>query len=295
MKVAITGATGQLGQILTPLLKQNHQCLAFDQQTWDITNNEQSEAIIKAFSPDCLINLAAFTKVDLAETAQALATKINYLAVESLATLTNQYNIRFIQLSTNYVFAGSKFHYYPESAKTHPLNHYGFSKLQGEIATKFANPHATIIRTSSLYSAIEPNFCTQIINTLLNQQELTVINNEYTQPTACQDLATFIENIINYPKLKDIIHYSGNDTVSWYEFANLIAKQLKNYLPSLKTVINACNHWNSLAKRPQYALLDNQLRIKLFGDLDSTLQISTNATIKDYLKKRGLPITKELN
>ncbi|MCV2502769.1 MAG: NAD(P)-dependent oxidoreductase [Neisseriaceae bacterium] len=260
MRILITGAHGQLAKSAIPILEIQHDIYAFSKYDLDITNTNLVKNTLINLKPDYVLNFAAYNHVDLAQIEQKLCDEINHLAVREIAFLTQQYGIGLIHISSNYVFSGEKHHLYTEQDLCQPINYYGLSKYRGEQAVLRENPQAVIICTSSLYSSFGNNFITKIIQQIKDKKPMSVVNDAYTQPTSCHSLVLFIQYLLEQkPKLSGLIHFTDDEILSWYEYAQIIAETyVKNY-PKLSADITPIQSSpNSI--RPKYALLNNKLR-----------------------------------
>ena len=231
MRVLITGASGQLGQSLLMQKNHLHELIAFSRTQLDITDADQLNTFIKESKPDVVINLAAYTAVDQAETNIDAAFAVNAEAVKNIAKITNHHQIPIIHLSTDYVFSGDKELPYLETDIPNPINVYGKSKLAGEIAIRKHNPMHIIVRSSWVFSAIGKNFLKTILRLTQEKKEISVVNDQIGGPTCADDLASFLIVLLNQlNKFSDtdwgVYHYCGTPYVSWFEFAQEIINQL---------------------------------------------------------------------
>jgi dTDP-4-dehydrorhamnose reductase len=197
MLALITGASGQLGQSLLMQKNHQHELIAFNRDQLDITNFDRLTDVFEKSKPDVLINLAAYTNVDKAETEIDLAFAVNAIAVKNLAQLTNQYEIPIIHLSTDYVFSGDKGSPYLESDTPNPVNVYGKSKLAGEVAIRECNPKHIILRSSWIFSDKGKIFLNTILQMAKQQKTISVVNDQIGGPTSAGDLASFLIKPLN--------------------------------------------------------------------------------------------------
>ncbi len=233
MRALITGASGQLGQSLLMQKNHQHELIAFNRDQLDITNFDRLTDVFEKSKPDVLINLAAYTNVDKAETEIDLAFAVNAIAVKNLAQLTNQYEIPIIHLSTDYVFSGDKRSPYLETDTPNPVNVYGKSKLAGEVAIRECNPRHIILRSSWIFSDKGKNFLNTVLQLAKQQKTIFVVNDQIGGPTCADDLASFLIELLNQlPAFADsdwgVYHYCEAPYVSWFEFAQEILCQLES-------------------------------------------------------------------
>ena len=206
-----------------------------------------------------IVNCAAYTQVDKAESDQVAAQFTNAVAPAILASLCE----RFIHFSTDYVFNGYGFRPYNEASETNPSSVYGASKLAGESAVMTSNPSSVIIRTSWVYSDIGNNFVKTMLRLGKERKELRVVSDQIGTPTYAYDLAKLVvENGIDGWKFKSgIYHYSNEGVASWYDFAYEIMKIAKL---SCKIIPIKSEEYPTSAKRPHYSVLD---KTKIKNDL----------------------------
>ena len=280
--ILVTGAKGQVGSELQDLAVKYPYTLFFtDRETLDITEKEAVEDFCKKNAITHIINAAAYTAVDKAETDKENADKVNHLAVKYLAQVAKEQNISLIHISTDYVFDGKNYKPYIEEDPTNPQGVYGATKLAGEQALQEINPkNSIIIRTSWVYSSYGANFVKTMLHLGKEREELGVIYDQVGTPTYAKDLAQTILDII--PQIKsdtvEIYHYSNEGVLSWYDFAKEIMRmaKLKCRISPIET-----KEYPTPAKRPHYSLLNKAKIKKEFGlsipywkdSLDECLQV----------------------
>mgnify|MGYP001471124637 CR=1 FL=1 len=279
--ILITGSKGQLGNSLKKISKAyDYNFIFTDRSNLDITNFELLKEFFKKNKIDVLINCAAYTNVEKAEFKQNLAKKINHKAVSFLANICYKYNIQLIHISTDYVFDGNQDRIYTENDITSPISYYGKTKLDGEYSIlKYNLNNSIIIRTSWLYSELENNFVSKILNRFFKNSEVQVVSDEVGSPTNSHDLAKTILEII--PKIKNnqtqIYHFSNIGYCSRIEFAN----EIKNIINSKVKLIPYIKKVKKII-RPKFSALDISKITKDFQIKNKTWQTSLNAHIKNY-------------
>lgn len=267
MKVLITGASGQLGSELQATCPPGISLIATDADTLDITRPEQIEKTVAAQQPDIIINTAAYTAVDKAETDAQRAYAINHLAAATLAKTAAQHGLYLLQISTDFVFDGSQSRPYLPDAAANPLGVYGASKLAGEQAVQEHCPTAAIIRTSWLYSAYGHNFVKTMLRLMAERESLGVVADQIGTPTWTGTLATALWSFIEH-KPRGILHCADNGVASWYDFAIAIQEEalargmLANAIPvhPLRS-----EEYPTPAQRPAFSVMDRQATERLLG------------------------------
>ena len=269
--ILVTGSEGQLGSELRAIAFRFTQNNLFftNRLTLDITDYNAVKAFTETNKINAIINCAAYTSVDSVESKSKLADAVNHLAVSNLAKIAKQNNIKFIHISTDYVFDGNSQRPYNENDTPNPQSVYGQTKLDGELAMQKINPaNSIIIRTSWLYSRHGNNFVKTMLKLAETKSEISVVSDQIGSPTSAVDLAAAIFTIL--PKIKnnsvEIFHYSNEGLCSWYDFAQEIFR-IKN----IKTLVNAVktSEFPMLVKRPTYSVLDKS-KIKTRFNLEIT-------------------------
>ncbi|WP_262264744.1 dTDP-4-dehydrorhamnose reductase [Pantoea dispersa] len=222
MRVLLTGAYGQLGRCLLDRVPAEWILLACGSAELDITDRPAVERVVKKFRPDVIINAAAYTAVDKAETDRIRAMKVNAIGPENLAIAAHQHGARLIHLSTDYVFDGSKKTPYTESDLPCPINFYGLSKWEGEKRVFSVLPDAVVIRTSWVFSEYGANFVKTMLRLAETRSEISVVNDQFGCPTYAGDLAQAIITLASRAEAAGVYHYCGDVAVSWCEFAQAI-------------------------------------------------------------------------
>ena len=255
-KILVTGANGQLGQCLQKISSQfeEFEFIFTDSETLDITNKEEVNDFFWQNAPDFCINAAAYTAVDLAETDIEKAFLVNADGTENLAEACAENNAQFIHISTDYVFDGENNLAYTEEDFTNPLGVYGASKLAGDELALEVNPCSVILRTSWVYSEFGKNFVKTMLNLFATKEELSIVADQFGQPTNANDLAEAIMKIIKSEKITPgIFNFSNLGRISWFDFAEKIAE-----LSEAKIKLNAIetSQYPTPAKRPKNSVLD---------------------------------------
>jgi dTDP-4-dehydrorhamnose reductase len=265
-KILVIGASGQLASELI-YLKKNYPKFEFRftaQLETDISNRDAVKSIVEKVQPEYIINCAAYTAVDKAETDSDRAYAINEAGAKNLAEIAKEFNAFLIHISTDFVFDGTNTNPYIESDTVNPISVYGASKLKGEQAIQATNGDYTIIRTSWLYSSFGANFVKTMLRLGTEKESLNVVSDQIGSPTYCRDLAEFIlKNIDNFKAHnQQIYHFSNLGIASWYEFAAEIMK-----LANLKCQVSPIptSGYPTPAARPAYSVMDKS---KLMTDFN---------------------------
>ena len=268
IKILITGANGQVGRELSFLQAEFEQfdCTILDRKTFDISNNAHVDAIFAKKNFDYVVNTAAYTAVDKAETEVELAENNNAFAVEYLAKACKKANAVLIHLSTDYVYHGSQNTPFVETDAVNPQSVYAATKLKGEELAMQHCPQTMVIRTSWVYSSVGNNFVKTMLRLGAERPELGIVFDQIGTPTYARDLANAIFEIIEKTgkdaelksKMYGVFHYSNEGVTSWYDFAKTIF-ELENMNLKVNPITSA--QFPTPAKRPTFSVL-NKTKIK---------------------------------
>jgi dTDP-4-dehydrorhamnose reductase len=263
--ILVTGANGQLGKEFRALEESfpNYSFVFTDLDELAIDDASAVKNFFRLQPFLACINCAAYTAVDKAETEKEKALVVNADAVGNLAEACAEHRTHFIHISTDYVFDGNSSTPYAEDSETDPINHYGLSKLKGELLALQKNPDSIIIRTSWVYSEHGNNFVKTMMRLMKERESINVVNDQVGSPTYAADLAKAIMKIIekhieNPAAVKGIYHYSNEGSISWYEFAVAIKELIGS---SCKVNPVPTSQYPTPARRPYYSLL-NKSKIK---------------------------------
>ena len=270
MNILVTGCHGQLGNEIQ-LLENNypqHTYYNTDRDELDITDSDAIAHFVDEHHIDGIINCAAYTAVDKAETDEQLCTTLNATAPAYLAQAIEKRNGWMVQISTDYVFDGTNHTPYVETDTTKPNSVYGRTKLEGEINVQKYCKRTMIVRTAWLYSIFGNNFVKTMIRLGKERDSIGVVFDQIGTPTYALDLARAIFLIIEERKFsgnEGLYHYSNEGVISWYDFAKEICEQYGN-----KCNIMPClsSEFPSKVKRPSYSVLDKS---KIKNTFDITI------------------------
>lgn len=266
MNILVTGACGQLGNEMQLQAQQHpgHQWFFTDVvsvdsgipavTSLDITDRDAIEAFVADNAIDIIVNCAAFTAVDRAESEPERALLLNATAPGYLAAAIKQRGGQLIQISTDYVFDGTAHTPYTEESSTCPASVYGRTKLAGEEAVMSANTSAMIIRTAWLYSRFGNNFVKTMLRLGREKSELGVIFDQIGTPTYARDLAAAIMKAIDSGIVPGIYHFSNEGVISWYDFTKAIHRLAGITTCKVRPLHTA--EYPTPATRPHYSVLD---------------------------------------
>ncbi len=265
MNILITGCNGQLGNEIQLLEKENpqHQWFNTDVQELDITNVDAVRLFVQEHQIDGIVNCAAYTAVDKAEDNEELCTKLNAEAPAYLAMAIGDRGGWMIQISTDYVFDGSKHTPYVEDDDTCPNSVYGRTKLVGELNVQKLCERSMVIRTAWLYSTFGNNFVKTMIRLGKERPELGVIFDQIGTPTYARDLAIAIMTAIDKGIVPGVYHFSNEGVISWYDFTKAIHRMAGITSCHVRPLHTA--EYPTPANRPHYSVLDKTKIKQTYG------------------------------
>ena len=272
MNILVTGANGMLGNTIQVVVKNSNDHYIFTDvcdgyQKLDITDLDGIRKIVKEHNIKCIINCAAWTNVDAAETAGNIVETLNATAPENLAKAMKEVDGLLVHISTDYVFGGDPYNTpCKEDQKGTPTGVYGLTKLHGEEKIKAIGGKYIIIRTAWLYGEFGKNFVKTMMNLTATKPELKVVFDQCGTPTYAVDLANAIFNIVENRKYEGntgIYHFSNEGVCSWYDFAKQIAKLSGNTNCNIQPCHS--NEFPSPVKRPAYSVFDKTKIKETFG------------------------------
>jgi len=249
MRILITGAQGQLGHALQQALS-GEDLVLMDLPEFDLTRPD-SEAQIVAARPSVILHVGAYTNVDGAEREPDRAMLVNAQGTTLVARAAATLNSRLIYLSTDYVFDGTKATPYLEEDMPHPINAYGQSKREGEIAALAGCPNTLVVRTAWLYGHAGNNFVKTIMQLATERPFLDVVGDQRGCPTNADDLALVLKDLVK-SDLRGICHVTNTGDCTWHEFAEAIVNRMDLSIP-VRPITTA--QAGRLARRPAYSVL----------------------------------------
>ncbi len=225
MKVLVTGATGQLGyDVIKELEKRGHKSVATSSKDMDITDALKVEQVISASEVEAVIHCAAYTAVDAAEDNVELCRKINAVGTENIAKACKKHDIKLMYISTDYVFDGQGERPWEPEDERHPLNVYGSSKYEGELAVEGLLEKYFIVRIAWVFGLNGKNFVKTMLNLGRTKDEINVVNDQIGSPTYTHDLSRLLVDMIE-TDCYGRYHATNEGECSWYEFACEIFRQ----------------------------------------------------------------------
>ena len=260
--ILVTGANGQLGNEMRNMARvdQTRRYIFTDVQELDITDLVQVQKFLTENPVDFVVNCAAYTAVDKAESEIELCRKINACAVENLAKASAAIGAKMIHVSTDYVYSGTHYMPYVETDAVAPTSVYGVTKLEGEQLLLASNPASVILRTSWLYSPYGNNFVKTMLRLGREREKLSVVFDQVGTPTYAADLAAAIVAVLGAPEFKPgIYNFSDEGVCSWYDFTVTIHR-LAGIDTCRVSPINT-SEYPTAATRPFYSVM-NKKKIK---------------------------------
>lgn len=287
MKVLVTGVKGQLGHdVVNELTKRGHTTIGVDIEEMDITNENAVDSIIKNASPDAVIHCAAWTAVDLAEDEdkQEKVRLVNAVGTENIAKVCKELDCKMIYISTDYVFDGTGTRPWKPDDVRRPLNVYGQTKYEGELAVEKHLSKYYIVRIAWVFGVNGKNFIKTMLSLGKLHDKLTVVNDQIGTPTYTYDLARLLADMAETDKYGKYHATNEGGYISWYDFTCEIMRQAKQYNPVYGNVTVLpvdSSSYPSKAKRPSNSRMDKS---KLAANGFTPLPTWQDALAR-YLKK----------
>lgn len=281
-KLLITGGMGQLANALFHHSDaKSFKIIACSREQLDICNQQTIAAALKEFSPDIIINTAAYTAVDKAEQERNRASVVNFLGAKNLAMACQEHHIPLIHLSTDYIFDGVNTSPYTEKHSANPINFYGETKWLGEeMVRKYCEQHI-ILRVSGVFSEYGNNFLKTILRLTQEKNKLRVVSDQITCPTYAGDIASAIFEIAKQFRNPGTYHFASQAPTSWHGFATAIieAAKLQHEIEAISTA-----EYPTAAQRPTHSVLDCQKIAETFGIFQPSWRDGIKKAIKEMVK-----------
>ncbi len=259
MKVLVTGKGGQLAWELEQTVPAGYELISLSAEELDITQSEKIKETITKYQPDVVINAAAYTAVDKAESDQEVAYAVNETGAKNLAIACKEQGCRLLHVSTDFVFDGTNCTPYQTNHTPNPINVYGASKLAGDIAVSEILPSAVIVRTAWVYSSHGNNFVKSMLRLMLDKPQLGIVFDQIGTPTWAKGLALWLWAIIGKPEASGMFHWTDAGVASWYDFAVAIQELAieKGMLTKAIPISPIpASQYPTPAKRPAFSVID---------------------------------------
>lgn len=289
-RLALIGANGMLARKVRELLPKHYELHGFDLPEFDVTDRECVTTVLARLAPAVIINCAAYTNVDGAETEEALAMQVNGTAPGYLAMVAKQLGATLVHISTDYVFAGEKTEPYLESDAVAPASAYGRTKLAGERAIVDSGlTRYYIVRTSWLYGPGGKNFVETVMRLATEREELRIVADQIGSPTYTADLAGALFALLAAGETGapyGIYHYANDGEASWYDFAcAIVALMRKQKLPvkAQRVVPITTEEYPLPARRPAYSVFSKAK----YSAATGTVVPDWQSSLKQYLQERS--------
>lgn len=253
MKVLVTGVKGQLGyDVMAELAKRNIEAIGVDIDEMDITDKISVEKVIGEAAPDVVVHCAAYTAVDAAEDNEALCRRVNADGTRNIAEVCKKLDCKMVYISTDYVFDGQGTRPWEPDDERHPLNVYGQTKYEGELAVQENLSKYFIVRIAWVFGKNGKNFVKTMLKLAETHDKLTVVNDQFGSPTYTYDLARLLVDMIQTDKY-GIYHATNEGICTWYEFACEIFRQAG---VKIEVASVPASEYPAKAKRPENSRLD---------------------------------------
>ena len=255
MKVLVTGVKGQLGyDVVKELEKRGHEAVGVDIEEMDITDAGSVDKVIKEASVDAVVHCAAYTAVDAAEDNEDICRKVNVDGTRNIAQVCKELDIKMIYISTDYVFDGMGERPWEPEDERHPLNVYGQTKYEGELAVQELLEKYFIVRIAWVFGVNGKNFIKTMLRLAETHDKLTVVNDQFGSPTYTFDLARLLVDMVETDKY-GIYHATNEGICTWYEFACEIFRQAGVEI-SVSPV--SASEYPAKAKRPENSRMSKE-------------------------------------
>ncbi len=269
MKVLVTGAQGQVGRCLLASAPAAVTVVGLTRAQLDVGDHDAVQRAVAAHKPAVIINAAAYTAVDRAETEIDAARRVNALGPRHLAQAAATAGARLVHISTDFVFDGRAGVPYPIDAPTSPLGVYGLTKLEGEQAVRELLPGTSVVlRTAWVYAAHGANFMRTMLRVMGEKGLVRVVADQVGTPTAADSLADILWLLAQRPDVGGVQHFTDGGVASWYDFAVAIAEEaaaLGMLPPGVKVLAIGTADYPTPARRPAYSVLDKRALLAALG------------------------------
>lgn len=286
-RILLSGAGGQLGRAIIRAAPTSSVLKALSRAECDISDRQAVFSAVDEFRPDAIVNAAAYTGVDAAETDRDRAFAVNAHGPKHLAEAARAHDAIIVQISTDYVFDGSRRTPYPPEAEACPLGVYGSSKAEGERAVLNSGADALVLRTSWLYAAHGRNFLSTILRLLKTNGVVRVVDDQVGVPTAARDLADAIWKCLDVSEARGILHWTNAGVASWYDFATAIRDLAigRGLIDAPRDIIPISTaEYPTAAGRPPYSVLDSNAAWTLLGYVADHWRVALEHTVDEIAR-----------
>ncbi len=267
-KLLLLGGSGQLGKAIQMLADASWSVHAPGSELLNLSQPDEVARFITQHKPNVVVNCAAYTKVDGAESQRDIAFQVNGIAPAVMALATRSIGAQFVHVSTDYVFDGTGDIPYQTFAATNPLNIYGASKLSGEIAVARENPEAVVIRTSWIHSGGGVNFVSTAVRMLKSGQSMRVVDDQIGVPTRAANLAYAILLLVERRDVVGLLHFTDGGVASWYDVAECVLDTMRSngsVADSVKVSPIESSEFPGAARRPKVSVLSTHSTRRTIG------------------------------
>ena len=285
MRIVVTGADGQVGYALTSQPRVDGvEIVGLNRRSADVCDASSMQGKLNRLRPNILVNCAAYTAVDRAETDQAAAFSVNVKGPAILAQWCARNEAVLIHLSTDYVFSGAEGQAWSEDDPFTPINIYGRSKAEGEDAVRAAGARHVILRTSWVYAAWGHNFVRTILRLASEREEISVVDDQWGRPTAASDIADAIIRVANRIRGPSpafgTFHFANSGATTWRRFAEAILDRATDILPRRPRIMPiASTDYPTPARRPLNSVLDTRRYENTFGAIPRPWQSALSEVV----------------
>ncbi|WP_024575202.1 MULTISPECIES: dTDP-4-dehydrorhamnose reductase [unclassified Afipia] len=293
--ILLFGKNGQIGSALQTVLRTRGAVVALDRTTCDLSDVDQLRSVIGSVKPDIIVNAAAYTAVDRAESDKDLCFRVNSLAPAVMAEAASRLNAVLVHYSTDYVFSGDKPSAYLEDDRPDPLNAYGRSKLDGDQAVLASGCRSIILRVGWVYSAAGQNFANTILQLARKQDRITVVADQFGAPTSARFIADTTANLIDQinldkPQRFGVFHLAAAGRASWHGYATELLREARRLNFGLgagpdDVVPISSTEYATVAPRPRNSMLDTGKIQRVFSVRMPDWQVGVRQLVQELSKE----------
>jgi dTDP-4-dehydrorhamnose reductase len=290
MRILVTGAGGQLGSAVSKIAK-SFEIISLDAHALDITNSHEIEERFDEVAPDVVLNAAAYTAVDRAESDTDRAMQVNGHAVQLLAAACRRHGAKLVHVSTDFIFDGTASSPIATSETPSPMSVYGHTKLAGELACKkeLDENQALIVRTAWVYAAGHPNFVTTMLGLMNSRDQVRIVADQIGTPTWAVTLAGTTLDLIS-KGASGVFHVTDSGVASWFDFAVAIYELGRKHglvRKEVEIIPIPSSEFATAAERPKYSVLDKSSTYELLGQATPHWRATLEACLSDWAKVRS--------